>query len=319
MGIPRTVDKQLHWVQWLLPLFLLSLVAYYESNEHIVERGEGLSQNLLGEIGFFGLLGPSMVWLVLFWVRRQWRERERAQADLQRAYAEVTQAQQELQKLHLMRGQLLQKIISAQEEERIRIAREVHDQIGQSLTGLHFALKLAEDNVAHEPAKAEAHLERAEQVIDQLLVLAHQLTLDLRPAALDDVGLAAAIRGYAEQRLQPLGIEMVLTVEGQAPSLSTPQATELFRIVQESLTNVIKHAQAHHVEVGLSQRDGRVQVRIRDDGQGFDARLIAQPDADGRGLGLLGMRERASLIDGTLSVESHAGAGTVVTVEIPRV
>jgi signal transduction histidine kinase len=317
MRFPHTIEEQLHWLQWLLPMFLLGFVTYYETNEHMVERQEGASFNFLGEIWFFGLLGPSLVWLVLFWVRRQWRERERVQADLQRAYAEVTQAQRELQRLHAVRGQLLQKIIGAQEEERIRIAREVHDQIGQTLTGLQFALKLAEDSMAHDPAQSALHLARAQDVIDQMLVLAHRLTLDLRPAALDDVGLAAAIRGYAEQRLEPLGISAVVTVDGPAPRLSAPQATELFRIVQEALTNVVKHSKARHVTVGLSQSNGCLRARIQDDGQGFDARLITQPDADGRGLGLLGMRERANLIDGRLSVESHAGAGTVVTVEVP--
>jgi len=317
MRLPSTIEKQLHWVQWLLPLFLMALVTYYETREHIFERAEGPSFNFVGELGFFGLLGPTLVWLVLHWIRRQWRERERVQVDLQHAYAEVTQAQHELQRLHSVRGQLLQKIISAQEEERIRIAREVHDQIGQTLTGLHFAVKLAEEQIAGDPAQAIAHLDRAQEVIDQLLVQIHRLTLDLRPAALDDVGLAAAIRGYVESRLAPLGITVEVTTDGLTQRLPTVLATELFRIVQEALTNVIKHSNAQHVSVGLSLSGGCLQARIQDDGQGFDARLMTQPDADGRGLGLLGMRERANLIDGQLRIESGPGAGTVITVKVP--
>ena len=225
---------------------------------------------------------------------------------------------QELESKEKLRAETLAKAIRAQEEERKRIARELHDQTGQSLNALVFGLKTAE-------AVLESGGENARQVVARLkgaaadAVRELQSTIyDLRPSVLDDLGLIPALRWFAESRMQANGVTVSLEVRGLERRLFTDLETTLFRIAQEALTNIVKYASATRVQIVLGFEPQGVTLEINDDGSGFDATQVFDArDDSGRGLGLLGMRERAELLGGTLSIESKHGAGTRVRVEIP--
>ncbi|MBS1846443.1 MAG: sensor histidine kinase [Actinobacteria bacterium] len=197
--------------------------------------------------------------------------------------------------------------LHAQEEERARVARDLHDEVNQSLTGLLLRLEAAREAA---PPQLEAELAEtkalANQAMRELLSLARQL----RPTALDDLGLAAAIAGLVE-RLGEGEIEGALEVDGDFADLSDDAQLVVYRVAQEALSNAARHAGAVHVAVTL-RRDARgVELTVADDGRGF-----AFDEAD-RGLGIGGMRERALLVEGELTIESRPEAGTTVRLTIP--
>ena len=225
---------------------------------------------------------------------------------------------QELETKEKMRAETLAKAIRAQEEERKRIARELHDQTGQSLNALVFGLKTAEAVLESDPENARRLVARLKGAAADAVRELQSTIYDLRPSVLDDLGLIPALRWLAESRLQAAGIVVSLEVSGSERRLSTDLETTLFRIAQEALTNVVKYAEASHVQIALGFEAQGVTLEIRDDGTGFDAAQVFDAhDDSGRGLGLLGMRERAELLGGRLTIDSTLGAGTRVRVEIP--
>jgi signal transduction histidine kinase len=215
---------------------------------------------------------------------------------------EVNKLYNELKHKEENRRLLLRKVISAQEDERKRIARELHDDLSQTLATL--LLKL---NGQNQEVK-----DMAVRAIDSI----HRLIFDLRPAVLDDLGLSVAIRWYAENRLQPLGIHVYF--EGNAPDVLRGSETEiaLFRIAQEALNNVAKHARAENVMVSLEEKDGNALIEIEDDGTGFDQNNFVTV-RDGHGFGLHGMRERVELLQGQMEIESGPETGTRIIVSVP--
>jgi len=223
---------------------------------------------------------------------------------------------EELREKEVLRRQLLERLISVQEEERKRIARELHDQTGQPLTSLIMTLRVLEG--ASTAADARAHIEDLRDTVAQILKRVHDLALELRPSVLDDLGLLAGLRhhvGRFEHRFRlPVDLQ-VLGLEGHR--LPPEAETALYRIVQEALTNVARHAQAHNVSVLLERRSSSVMLIVEDDGIGFDVTSVMGSRLHEKNLGLYGMRERASLLGGTLTVESTPGTGTAVFVEIP--
>lgn len=210
------------------------------------------------------------------------------------------------------------RVIYAQEEERRRIARELHDDTGQTLTLLLVRLKLLENGAVDEARQAEIAELRA--LVSAAIDRVRRLALDLRPPALDHLGLVASLRSLVRQLKEttPLAISLE-ALEGQI-ALSSEQAIAVYRIVQEALTNILKHANARQAWVKLTQQGGQLTIQIRDDGRGFKPLALERgrkQDADGRGLGLFGMEERAHLAGGRLRVESQPGQGTTVLVTIP--
>lgn len=225
---------------------------------------------------------------------------------------------QELEAKERMRAETIAKAIRAQEEERKRIARELHDQTGQSLNALVFGLKTVE-------AVLESDKENARQIIARLKGAAadavrelQSIIYDLRPSVLDDLGLVPALRWLAESRVEAASIVVTLQVHGFERRLYSDLETTLFRIAQEALTNIVKHARARHAQIVLGFAPQSVTLEISDDGCGFDAAQVFDVrEESGRGLGLLGMRERAELLGGQCQIESRIGQGTTVRVEIP--
>jgi signal transduction histidine kinase len=203
----------------------------------------------------------------------------------------------------------LRRVVEAQELERRRLARELHDETGQALTSVLLGLRGCEEATSLDDVHAvSAHVR---ELVVQTLQDVRRLAVELRPKALDDFGLVAALErltaGFAEQTGLAVELESRLS-EARLPS---EVETVLYRIVQEALTNVVKHAQAEHVSIVLTPKDSSVTAVIEDDGLGFNF------DGDGDGLGLVGMRERVALIDGRLEIESSEGVGTTILVEVP--
>ena len=216
-----------------------------------------------------------------------------------------------------LRDRLIAQVMTAQDEERRRIARELHDETGQSLTALLVGLRTIED--AGSLAQAADLARRLRETAARTLVDVGRLSRGLHPSALDDLGLGAAIASYARDFSQIHGVGVEVETDGlEAFGLSPILEATLFRVLQEALTNVVKHAGARAVRITL-MRDGRnVQLRIQDDGVGFDPSTSPVSAAgDRHHLGLQGMRERAALLGGSVAVEAAPGAGTLITAHFP--
>jgi two-component system, NarL family, sensor histidine kinase DevS len=204
----------------------------------------------------------------------------------------------------------VRRVVEAQELERARLARELHDETGQALTSILLGLKSLEERVETEDGRAAASELR--QLVVSTLQDVRRLAVELRPAALDDFGLVPALERLRDTVAEhaSIAVEVQSTLEDRR--LPSEIETMLYRTVQEALTNVVKHAEASRVTVQLSQVDGTVVLTVHDDGKGFDSRS----PRDG-GLGLVGMRERTALLGGRFTVESSEGAGTMLKAEVP--
>jgi PAS domain S-box-containing protein len=215
------------------------------------------------------------------------------------------------------RQALLQRLVTAQEEERHRIARELHDQMGQYLAALILGLKVLKD-ATPEHSPEHRRLQRLQEIADLIGKEVHHLALELRPTALDDLGLETTLVNHVEEWSERSGVKVDFHSSGlEKRRLLAAIETALYRIVQEGLTNVLKHAKALHVSVILQRSSDQVSVIIEDDGQGFIVEPVPGPSAVNRHLGLLGMEERGAMVGGTLTVESTLGKGTTVFVRIP--
>jgi len=214
------------------------------------------------------------------------------------------------------RARLLSNIMTAQEEERRRIARELHDETSQTLTALLVGFDTLKMAYQLNPERVERHLQDLKRITEELLTNIHRLIANLRPALLDDLGLTAAITWYGDMRLTPLGIEFDFDCDGLYERYPPAIETTLFRIVQEAVTNVIRHSRASIVHLKLTQTDSVVALEIRDNGVGFDPKILQNPKHD-HGLGLLGMQERATLLGGQLEIKTAPGEGTLIRIVIP--
>ena len=216
-----------------------------------------------------------------------------------------------------VRASLLHKTISAQEDERKRIARELHDEMTQSLTLLIMNLDLGRAASPGAPGIAEKYHGNARTMADEMLTNLDRLIGDLRPPILDELGLVSAIASYGEQRLKPHGIAFVLRDHGLDPCLPADMATALFRIVQEALTNTVKHAGATTVIVTLLSQDDKLVLIVEDNGTGFEIPAVDRLKRDGKGFGLLGMQERAGILGAEFDLASAPGKGTRITMRLP--
>jgi len=207
------------------------------------------------------------------------------------------------------------RLIQAQEAERESIARELHDQIGQALTAINMNLQWIRRSGAVLPA-GQPRIKESIEVINETLQRVRELSLELRPSLLDDLGLAAALRWYATRFSARTGILTEVTGDLQNDGIHRTVQTACFRIAQEALTNAARHSRAAKALVTLEERDQRLQLGISDDGVGFDAQLIINSSSS-FALGLRGMQERALAVNGQLHVDSKVGGGTRIVVVVP--
>lgn len=214
------------------------------------------------------------------------------------------------------RSELLQRATNAQEAERKRIARELHDETGQALTALALGLSGMRRLMEKAPEKAVEQFSQLQSISTTALDELRHLIADLRPSHLDVLGLVAALRWYSEQVTQRYALPIEFQITGEIMRLSPELETTLFRIAQEGLSNIVKHAGAKHAWLLLTFAPESVQMNLRDDGEGFDLARVLQPGA-GRAWGLIGIQERVALAGGDMTIETNPGEGAVLTVRVP--
>jgi two-component system sensor histidine kinase UhpB len=212
---------------------------------------------------------------------------------------------------------LSERAMNAQEEERKRIARSLHDDTGQSLSTLIINLERLENHLPKDKAELLNRLQSIRQMAKDSLECLRSIIYDLRPAILDDLGLLPAIRWYARTNLEQAGIQVELNFPEELPDLPQPLATTLFRITQESVNNIIHHSQAKKATITMSIREGILSLRVKDDGLGFDPLQMTQEAIHLQHWGLVGIQERIELVGGKLALSSDPTHGTIITITVP--
>jgi signal transduction histidine kinase/PAS domain-containing protein len=225
-----------------------------------------------------------------------------------RLYAEVQHKEH-------VRGELFKKAINAQEDERRRIARELHDDTSQALAALLYAAEEVLEMGGHEEMKRK--LAGMHELIQHTMDSVHKMIFNLRPSMLDHLGLVPALRQFASARLEPKGAQVTITEDSSERRLPPEVETALFRVVQEAISNCARHAAARHVSIGFQFESDRASVTVEDDGVGFDVKEMKLSQDSGRGLGLLGMIERVELLGGELAVDSKPEQGTRIAIHVP--
>jgi len=226
---------------------------------------------------------------------------------------------------HLRKGReryqkLARQTVVAQEEERKRIAHELHDETSQGLTGVALQLQALIDMAemsGGQNTELIARLKKVQSLTIHVHTEVSRLINDLRPALLDTLGLVAAIRRYAESTLRPLGINASVESKGVERPLPPEFEATLFRFAQGAIGNIVRHSGAHKATIVLEYLDSELMLQITDDGQGFDVSQVTAIEESGRGRGMVSMKERIRLLDGTCSVESQPGQGTTVWARVP--
>ncbi|MBI4284929.1 MAG: GAF domain-containing sensor histidine kinase [Chloroflexi bacterium] len=215
--------------------------------------------------------------------------------------------------------QLARQTLVAQEEERKRIARELHDETSQALSGLALQLQalVAMAEMSGRDSEFVSRLKKAQALSVQIHSEISRLMADLRPALLDTLGLLPAIRQYAEANLRPLGINVSVECKGIDRRLPPEVEAGLFRFVQGAVGNIAHHSKAKNAIIQIRDEDGELELKISDDGVGFDVSRITDIEASGRGRGVFSMKERVGLLGGACHIDSRPGLGTVVQAQVP--
>lgn len=242
---------------------------------------------------------------------------EQLNQQLQTAMGDLSRLYEELQARELLRRELLHQVVTAQEQERQRIARELHDTTGQALTALGLGFAAASETIHANPPLASRQLGELKKLSMQTLDELRDLIGNLRPSVLDDLGLVPALQGQVREFINRTGIHAELSLNGHRRRLQPEVETIVFRITQEALTNVARHAAASHVTIQLEFQTDHLHLTIQDNGRGFDPNQALSPQAGRRPWGILGMQERVSLVNGQWNVASIPGQGTTISVTIP--
>lgn len=273
-----------------------------DSEGEFAEARRSATRGLLAMLA----LGVLLSFLV---ARRSLRHSENLERRAERHFAEVEQAHRELQ-------QLSARLLEIEEEGRRRLSRELHDEIGQTLALLQIEISHAAAIAADLPEDHRVRLERARSLIEHTVQTIRNMSVLLRPALLDDLGLVPALQFQLEDFLRRSGIACDFVEDGVAADLRDSVKTCVYRVVQEALHNAEKHSSATSVKVSVRQYPDRLVAEVEDNGCGFALDEQGRPSSR-RGLGLLGMRERAAIAGGCLTIESSPGRGTRVVLQIP--
>jgi signal transduction histidine kinase len=229
-----------------------------------------------------------------------------------------TAQQEEAAAKNRLLGRISNHLVQAQETERRRISRELHDELGQALTALKINIDIAAHTLPEAPApKLQRGLQEASRLAEEILESTRRLSLELRPPMLDDLGVIPALRWSLDRYEQRTGQAVYFKVNLADLALSPLLETALYRITQEALTNIARHAQANRVWVDLLKETDQLCLRVRDDGRGFDPKKHLDSAAQYDSLGLVGMRERVTTLGGTLKITSDANNGTCLEACFP--
>jgi len=211
---------------------------------------------------------------------------------------------------------LSRQLLSAQEEERKKISRELHDVIAQTLTTINVRLSALKKEAALSTKGLERSIARTQQLVEESVNIVHRFARELRPTVLDDLGLIPALHTFMKNFREETGIHVSLSAFAAVEQVNGEKRTVLYRVAQEALANVARHAHASHAEVKIQKLDGAVCMKIKDNGKGFQHDRVLHAEK-GRRLGLLGMRERLQMVGGNFTVTSALGKGTTVVAQIP--
>ncbi len=246
-------------------------------------------------------------------IRRQAGERALKKSE-QNSSKLLEQSQQMQEQLRFLSRQLL----SAQEEERKKISRELHDVIAQTLTSINIRLAALKKGTSLNTKNLDRNIARTQHLVQQSVDIVHRFARELRPTVLDDLGLIPALQTFMKSFQEQTGIRVSLSAFAAVEQLSEDKRTMLYRVAQEALTNVGRHAQASKAEVNIQKLDGAICMKIKDNGKGFQEERMLRAKKNRR-LGLLGMRERLEMVGGNFSFISVPGKGTTIQAQIPLV
>ena len=275
-----------------------------EANTHLNQMVKALSQRTLELAASVGELKQEIVQRKA--VEESLRNSEQTSS---RLLEKSRQMQEELRDLS-------RQLLSAQEEERRKISRELHDVIAQTLTGINVRLASLKGESTASIKDLQSKIASTQLLVEKSVDIVHRFARELRPSVLDDLGLIPALQSFLKGYMEDTGIRVTLTVFAGIEQSDSDTRTVFFRIAQEALTNVARHAKASRAEVNIQEIEGFIRMEIKDDGRGFEVDGTTQAKTKNNRLGLLGMRERIEMVGGTFCVESVLGAGTTVRVEI---
>ena len=242
--------------------------------------------------------------------------REAVEATLkekERGYARVIRESAALQE---QLRQLSRQVLSAQENERKEISRELHDMVGQTLTSINIRLAALKATATLDTGSLAQNIAETQGLVEHSVDLVHRFARELRPAVLDDLGLIPALHSLMKSFTERTGVRTRLTAFAEVERLNMPRRTALFRVAQEALTNVGRHAQASRVEISFRKRPDGICMKIADDGKSFQVQRVLLARGTKR-LGLLGMKERLAMVGGRFEVESAPGKGTTIEAFVP--
>jgi signal transduction histidine kinase len=268
-----------------------------EQREQVTRRHAAFRDDLRRLLGQTVFLGLVVALTVVFGLRVAERR-----SDEQRTIAEEAERQ--------MR-QLSQRLVATQEEERRNLSRELHDHVGQVLTALRMELGRIERSRSPADSRLGAAIAESKQLVDKMFRTVRDLALGLRPSMLDDFGLRAALEWHVRDVTRRFGVDVQLNIQGSVDALPDRYQTCVYRVIQEALTNCVRHAKAHSVTVDVTGHDDELDISVSDDGVGFDAARRRD------GLGLRGIEERVKELGGVMIVTSAAGCGTTIAMHVP--
>ena len=242
--------------------------------------------------------------------------RREMEATLKKSEQHQSQLLEQSRVLQEQLRHLSRQVLQAQEEERRRISRELHDVIAQTLTGINLQLAVLAKESGMAPKDFDRNIARTQRLVEKSVDIVHQFARDLRPAALDDLGLIPALHAFMKHFATQTGVRTHLTAVAGVERLDMTRRTALFRVAQEALTNVARHAQASRVEVNIHKLPDGIGMTVKDNGKSFQVANVMRANGSKR-LGLLGMRERLEMVGGSIDLKSAPGVGTTVWAQIP--
>jgi signal transduction histidine kinase len=249
-------------------------------------------------------------------LKQEITQRKAVEAALKKSEHHYSQLLEQSDRLQEQLRQLSRQILLTQEEERREISRELHDVIAQTLTGINVRLAALAKEAAVNTNGLDQNIARTQRLVEKSVDIVHKFARELRPAVLDDLGLIPALHSFLKSFTTRTGVRTRLTAFAGLEELDTARRTVLFRIAQEALTNVARHAKASRVEVHIQKLPDGVCMKIKDDGKSFSVEGVLNAKGRKR-LGLLGMRERLEMVGGHFNIESTPGQGTTVTAQVP--
>jgi signal transduction histidine kinase len=251
-------------------------------------------------------------------LRREIDRRQAVEESLRKSEQHYSRLLKESRQMQDQLRLLSRQVLTMQEEERKKISRELHDVIAQTLTGINVRLAALKNEATSDTRGLERSIARTQQLVQQSVDIVHQFARKLRPTVLDDLGLIPALHTFMKHFKAETGIRLSLSAFAAVEQLNGDKRTVLYRVAQEALTNVARHAQASRADVKLQKLDDAVCMTITDDGKGFQKERVAHAKK-GKRLGLLSMRERLEMVGGNFTVTSTPGKGTTVLAQVPLI